>query len=81
MATKMSTAASVVRGTSFSSPAAGTSTTSAAAAPRPATWVRPDAEATAAVLGGLASTGKDPKRPATTFPAPIPRKSRSTSTW
>ena len=39
-----------------------------------------DAEATAAVLGGLAVTGKAPKMPAAVVPAPIPRKSRSTST-
>ena len=32
------------------------------------------------VRGGLASTGKEPTRPATTLPAPTPRKSRPAST-
>src|SRR5450755_1289181 len=80
-ATNSSTPAKVATGTSFSSPAAGTSTRIAAAATSPAACVRPDAAATAAVLGGLEFTGNAPRRPAAMLPAPTPRKSRPTSTW
>src|SRR2546429_9841290 len=37
---------------------------------------RPPDSTTMAVLGGLASTGKEPVKPATKLPAPTPAKSR-----
>ena len=80
VATKISTPARVAKGTSFNKLAAGTSSASAVAVPRQAAWVRPPAEATMAVRGGLAFTGKEPQRPARMLPAPTPRKSRPTST-
>ena len=60
VATKMRIAANVARGTSLRSPAAGTTSTTPAAAASPASWVRPPADATAAVRAGLALTANDP---------------------
>ena len=74
-------AARVATGKSSSSAIAGISDATAAAASRPASWVRPDAAATAAVRGGLALIGNAPTKPATMLPAPTPRKSRFTFTW
>ena len=44
-----------------------------------ATCERPPDSTTMAVLGGLASTGKEPVKPATMLPAPTPAKSRLAS--
>ena len=77
VATKMSTPASVASGTSLSSPAAGIERQQRrrrAEARR--AGVRPDAEATAAVLAGLAFTGKAPTRPADDVPGARRRRSR-----
>ena len=65
VAMKISTAASVASGTSLSSPAAGISTISAAAAARPAACVRPPAEAAAAVRAraGVDREGSEQARP------------------
>ncbi len=77
IAMKINTPAKVASGMFFSSATAGTSTTTTAAALRPASCVRPPADATTALHGGLALTAKEPAR---MLPAPTPRKSRPTST-
>ena len=72
----MSTAPRAASGRSFNMPVAtARTTTTAATAVRLATWVLPPADATTAVRGGLASTAKEPARPASKLPAPTAARS------
>src|ERR1700704_5695504 len=79
-ATNNSTPPSAASGTWRNSVAPNANSASTiVAANSPDSCVRPPVSDTMPVRGGLALTGNAPNNPASTLPAPAPRKSRSTS--